>query len=231
MWGGSESYFSRTCETETSHLTYLVGAVEVTNSLRRALDLDLPGTLIYDYPTIASLTKHVVSLLPSTGKTDSIGQNIPPMDAVNSMAVKMGTAKDLSKISGQADILKKVQNILIETLGVEINADQPFSAAGLDSLAAVEVSNSLNRYGIHYDLLSPISEPWLPDQPESIEQYFWDQFCSWTASCPDRRARYCSSGEKVNIQSSTSRFMYAKCNLKQYIGRATLSTIPSQFSW
>ena len=44
-------------------LRWLVGAVELRNEIGRAVGSELPGTLVYDYPTIASI---VAFLLPKT---------------------------------------------------------------------------------------------------------------------------------------------------------------------
>lgn len=44
-------------------LEWLAGAVELRNEIGRAVGTELPGTLVYDYPTIASI---VAFLLPKT---------------------------------------------------------------------------------------------------------------------------------------------------------------------
>ena len=38
------------------------GAVDVCNELACALDLDLPSTLVFDYPTMTSIAAHVVAI-------------------------------------------------------------------------------------------------------------------------------------------------------------------------
>ena len=37
------------------------GAVELRNEVQRAVGMDLPGTLAFDYPTVAAITAFVLS--------------------------------------------------------------------------------------------------------------------------------------------------------------------------
>lgn len=48
------------------------GAVELRNEISRAVGFDLPGTLVYDYPTIAAITAFLSSkLVPVEAVTPS----------------------------------------------------------------------------------------------------------------------------------------------------------------
>lgn len=51
------------CKWYLKWLTWLAGAVELRNEIGRAVGTELPGTLVYDYPTISSI---VAFLLPKT---------------------------------------------------------------------------------------------------------------------------------------------------------------------
>ena len=112
--------------------------MEVRNHLNASLGLDLPPTLIFDYPTIAALTAFVLSCSLSAGTKATAKDGLPQLQDVESLGKSRGTG-------GQQDVLMKVQAAFSEILGTEIAPDQPFAAAGLDSLAAVEVRNNLNR--------------------------------------------------------------------------------------
>lgn len=41
--------------------------MEFRNSLEAKLGLQLPGTLVFDYPTVGAIARHIASLLPSAG--------------------------------------------------------------------------------------------------------------------------------------------------------------------
>ena len=41
------------------------GAVEVRDGIERALGLELPGTLIFDYPTVSAISAFAVALMTS----------------------------------------------------------------------------------------------------------------------------------------------------------------------
>jgi len=47
-----------------------LGAVELRNALQTQLGLELPGTLVFDYPTVSSLVDYLQSAAPATTATD-----------------------------------------------------------------------------------------------------------------------------------------------------------------
>ena len=42
-----------------------LSAVELSNEIATALNIQLPGTLVFDYPSVASISKHLNTLLNS----------------------------------------------------------------------------------------------------------------------------------------------------------------------
>ena len=126
---------------------FFAGAVEVKNYLSASLGMELPATLIFDYPTIAALTTFVLSLSHLTGATAGTGS--PQLGAgPGAGIVSKGTGKPDEATSAPPDyknVLEVVTSTFVEILGQSIAPDQPFAAAGLDSLAAVEARNVLNR--------------------------------------------------------------------------------------
>ena len=50
----------------------LSGAVELRKELIRVTALDLPATLIFDYPSIAEMTAALCNLAPQTAHTDAV---------------------------------------------------------------------------------------------------------------------------------------------------------------
>ena len=92
-----------------------LASVEFKNSLEAKLAIELPSTLIFDYPTIATIAQ----LISKTTSEE-------PVLGISSNHIS-------------AEILKCTRDIL----GDSIEVDQPLMAAGLDSLGAVELRNSI----------------------------------------------------------------------------------------
>ena len=118
------------------------GAVEVRNLLSKSLGMELPSTVVFDYPTIVALTDFCLafsgtaaSSAPAAMATSELAFAAP-----DSSARVPVSAPDSSAVKG------KVMAVLSDILGADIDEIQPLSAAGLDSLAAVEVRNELARY-------------------------------------------------------------------------------------
>lgn len=136
--------------------------MEVRNHLSTSLGIDLPATLVFDYPTVPALTAFVLSVLPlagiSTGlstATATAGVQSPlPLSAWQSsnaaLAPGQGVPSPEVRSTAAREYLEAVCTVFAEAVGSEIGHAQPFAAAGLDSLAAVEVRNSLNRYVFEY---------------------------------------------------------------------------------
>ena len=89
-----------------------IGAVEMRNEVNRKYGIELPATVMYDYPTIGDLCH-----------SHGAAVTLPGLQALQSM------------VSG--------------LLGQDIGTDVPLMEAGLDSIGAVELRNSVaSQYGI-----------------------------------------------------------------------------------
>jgi 3-oxoacyl-(acyl-carrier-protein) synthase/acyl carrier protein len=85
-----------------------LGAVELRNSLSASFNLQLPATLVFDYPTIEALTKYIIG----TSKTSLTRKKQQQATASNEIAT---------------DIKQRVLSIASLILGsVDIQEDQPF---------------------------------------------------------------------------------------------------------
>lgn len=99
--------------------------MELRNDLSSSFGLELPATLIFDYPTVAALAAFVADQLlaqqPSKGAVEA---RVPP-------------------VFDAAAVTLEVHQVVASVLGVELPPAQPLMEAGLDSLAAVELRNEL----------------------------------------------------------------------------------------
>lgn len=105
---------------------------------------------MFDYPSIAALTSFVLSLRPLAGTSATAVASEPQLMSSSGNDIPPASNCTLSQvtIAGRDGVIGQVQSIFAEVLGSGIGQDQPFSAAGLDSLAAVESRNTLNRSAI-----------------------------------------------------------------------------------
>eukprot|EP00884_Botryococcus_braunii_P010940 jgi/Botrbrau1/19848/Bobra.0124s0084.1 len=95
-----------------------LGAVELRNAISNAYRIHLPATILFDYPTLAALTGKIIELVDPV-KTPEL-----PQDKSTSLTAMIRTA---------------VSNLL----GRDIEDTEPLMEAGLDSLASVELQNTL----------------------------------------------------------------------------------------
>ena len=134
------------------------GAVQLVALLEAATGLELPGTLVFDYPTIAEMTDHLLSMQPATNTLPSPG-NITPLPQVAltpSSAATVGgpqTAPPATAAAAvaQSDIFTAVLAALADVLGLttaeaeELSLNSPLMEAGLTSASAVQLTGALEE--------------------------------------------------------------------------------------
>ena len=119
------------------HKAHLISAaaVEVGAELAKSFGLELPHTLAFDYPTISALTRFIAAELGSS-------QSAAATTGSTSSAPDGGSA---SAARQNFEVRAAVVAAVAGVLGHTVADDIPLVAAGLDSLAAVELRNEISR--------------------------------------------------------------------------------------
>jgi acyl carrier protein len=101
-------------------------AVDVRKRLAEAFELQLPTTLVFDYPTIADIQAYI----------SSMADPHPPTRAPPRPQKTAGT--------DTGACLAEIQNVLVDFLGYsDLHVDTSLVDAGVDSLIAVDIRRSL----------------------------------------------------------------------------------------
>ena len=120
-------------------------AVQYVSALENSLGLQLPGTLIFDYPTIPD----IVSFVNEEKKRVSPGQEPPKTPAVAieglpSMQMPTPTPSPAIRFDISRNVLSTILNSIREySREKDIDADTPLMAAGLTSTSAVQLVSEL----------------------------------------------------------------------------------------
>lgn len=105
-----------------------LASVEFTNMLEAEFKIKLPSTLIFDYPSAASISDYIVTRLSAAAPASAL----PP------------AASAAEQAAHNESIERLVISLAVGITGdTDLGTDQPLMAAGLDSLGAVELRNSL----------------------------------------------------------------------------------------
>jgi len=98
-----------------------LSSVEFRNSLESKLGLQLPSTLVFDYPTIDAIAQLIAK------------EQQPVEDSLSAASAAVNTGQVRAEVSAVAKGI----------LGAEVDVSAPLMSAGLDSLSSVEFRNSL----------------------------------------------------------------------------------------
>jgi acyl carrier protein len=127
-----------------------LASVEFRNALEGKLAVSLPATLIFDHPTVGSIGTFVARLLPATAMAAAaVAPVVDGYSAISDFApiVASSTSTATPVAVDMAAHQQHVSSVVFlaakDIVGNELTVEQPLMAAGLDSLGAVELRNSL----------------------------------------------------------------------------------------
>lgn len=125
---------------------FTAGAVELRNTIGRALALELPGTLVFDCPTAGDIVRYILDTfqVPAAFSSAAGAQSALGASGDGGSAPGMAAAH-AQHVMSWAAVEAAVAGAVQTLLGEGVAADAPLLAAGLDSLAAVELRNDISR--------------------------------------------------------------------------------------
>ena len=125
-----------------------LGAVELRTTLSNSFSLDLPATITFDYPSTAALAGYVAAQAPTSKSLQETSQLDGQLQAGHPLIAESGLQWAAEPAAGATLEPHQVQAQLQQTvqgmLGCDIGLDQPLMEAGLDSLGAVELRNTIS---------------------------------------------------------------------------------------
>tara|TARA_R110002096_G_scaffold189337_1_gene369903 strand:- start:20980 stop:27615 length:6636 start_codon:yes stop_codon:yes gene_type:complete len=89
-------------------------AVEMRNRLSKAIDMPLPASIMFDYPTVVQLSAHLVSLLKETANTispDSRQQSGPRPGRDDAVVELRDSIEALSDADAEDELLKELESL------------------------------------------------------------------------------------------------------------------------
>jgi len=111
-----------------------IGAVELRNSIAASSGIDLPSTLVFDYPTVAAILEFMTPLMPSNAD-DSDSADADADDAVGASEMSMGRMRFAQTKPSRGDSLIGIVGTSSQTARNALHAGAPVDGLTVVPLA------------------------------------------------------------------------------------------------
>jgi acyl transferase domain-containing protein/NADPH:quinone reductase-like Zn-dependent oxidoreductase/acyl carrier protein/NADP-dependent 3-hydroxy acid dehydrogenase YdfG len=132
-----------------------ITGVTLVNTLNRTLNLRLPTTVLFDFPSVARLSTYIEQTYPDQLRRVPMGGNDASPSTTAALPLSSRDAIDTRRVQAasvmihqQGSIRQAIRDSLVMTLKLEstqIQDEQAFTAYGVDSITGVTAVNTLNR--------------------------------------------------------------------------------------
>ena len=169
-----------------------LSGVELKSQMEAAFGVELPETVVFDYPTAAALSAFILEQQQATGGDDGAGEDNDDEDDVDEDQDERGNArrgrrgdrrsrrssraKPRKSIAGGAEAKAATQErvvaIISALLGRDVELDEPLMDAGLDSLSGVELKSQMEA---EFDIELPETVVFDYPTPGALASYVSEQ--------------------------------------------------------